>query len=74
MSKIARFAAETKPRSAASRHIFAPAPSFWGLLPTRLSSLPATVRAQLGPALDRGAIRFVRDGVTGDALVTRAAR
>ena len=45
MSKIARFAAETKPRLAASRQNSAPAS--WGLLarlPARLADLPLVAR------------------------------
>ncbi len=75
MPKIARFAAETKPRLAASRQNFAPVP--WGLLarlPSRLTDLPLDARAQLGPALDRGAVRFVVDHVDGATLVMRGVR
>ena len=57
-----------------TRPIAAPASSFWRLLPSRLGDLPASVRTQLGPALDRGAVRFVVDSVDGQTLVTRGVR
>ncbi len=55
-------------------HIPGPAPwDLLRLLPTQLSSLPDTLRGQLGPALDRGAVRLVLDD-GGSALVLRGAR
>jgi hypothetical protein len=72
--KIARLAAETKPRLAASRHIFAPAP--WtplARLPSRLTDLPLDARASLGRALDARLVRLVRDD-DGAALVLPRGR
>lgn len=71
MSKIARFAAETKPRLAASRQNSAPAP--WGLLarlPSRLADLPLDARASIGRALDARQVRLALDD-DGGALVLR---
>ena len=74
MMKVARLPASGKPHDAAHSLGCAPAPSFWGLLPSRLGDLPASVRRQLGPALDRGAVCFVIDAVDGTTLVTRGGR
>ena len=71
MRKIARFAAETKPRLVASRRNSAPWPLL-RLLPAPLAQLPDDVRAGLGRALDQGLIRYALDEVTGAAVVTRA--
>ena len=71
MRKIARFAAETKPRLAASRQNSAPAP--WGLLarlPARLADLPDDTRELIGKALDRRLVRLALDD-DGGALVLR---
>jgi hypothetical protein len=72
MSKIARFAAETKPRLAASRQNSAPWPLL-RLLPTRLTALPADAREVLGHALDSGRARLVLDD-DGAALVLPRGR
>ncbi len=74
MTNLARRPVSGKPHDAAHSLGCAPAPSFWGLLPSRLGDLPASVRGQLGPALDRGAVKFVVDQVDGQTLVTRKGR
>ena len=72
MRKIARFAAETKPRSAASRHISSPAPwPLLGRLPARLADLPDDTRQLIGKALDARLVRLALDD-DGGALVMRA--
>ena len=73
MRKIARFAAETKPRLAASRQNSAPWPLL-RLLPARLAALPDDACAVLGTALDTGRARLVFDTVDGGVLVFPAGR
>ena len=70
MRKIARFAAETKPRLVASRQNSAPW-ALLGMLPAPLAQLPDDVRATLGRALDARLVRLALDEVTGAAVVTR---
>lgn len=70
MAKIARLAAEAKPRLAASRRNSPPWPLL-RLLPAPMAQLPADARDLLGAALDRGLARLVL-GEGGDAFVVRA--